>query len=206
MIDKVLTFLKGGANALINEPQKEIQKDRTIIIVNSTDTQKIIPQNYIPPNNFPLNSTSSTNLTDITANYDNQKIVIKSAQNGKYITAEPNNALLQAIAPNANSNQTIFTAFLTNDGYIVLKNAENSKYISADFSEEHNGQTPLLACAENVGRWECFKVFTDGQYFYLRSLASGKWVSVDVEKQNAPIFANAPEPSTWERLIIEKLP
>jgi surface antigen len=141
-----------------------------------------------------------SDFIDVTNKIANRKISLKSVANGNYVKADLyyDNAPMIASSTEALAWEQ-FTTELTGDGHIGFKNIESNKYITADISSLN---APLSNTADIFSLWECFRIFTDGTYYYLRSVANGYWVTSDIEATNSPLLARASVPSGWERFYI----
>jgi hypothetical protein len=139
-------------------------------------------------------------FADVTNRWADKVISLNSIETGNHIIANENTGsfALQSLIRNADKSKK-FETRLTSDGHIVFRNMRSQKYVTASI-REHNA--PLKAKANDFEWWECFRIFTDGKVYYLRSVSNGCWVSANMDSKNVPIVANAPKPSSWERFEI----
>ncbi|MDR2559259.1 MAG: RICIN domain-containing protein [Oscillospiraceae bacterium] len=140
-------------------------------------------------------------FTDVTREWGDKIITLKCVNIGNFVVANVDSEYspLQVRAWNADFKKK-FETYLTKDGYIGFRNMRNRMFVTADLREDH---VPLRAIADKLkGAWECFKIFTDGKYFYIQYRDGERWISVDNTAKNA-LVAKICEPSSWERFIIE---
>lgn len=144
---------------------------------------------------------ASTGLTDVTREWGNKVITI--IFEGSFVSVNINASHFPLQVRDWNrTERKKFETYLTNDGYIGFRNLRNQKFVTADLREEH---VPLRAIADGLnGAWECFKIFTDGKYFYIQYRDGKHWVSVNNDADNS-LIARVCEPSAWERFEITQV-
>lgn len=143
---------------------------------------------------------AAASLEDVTASFAGKTIVVKSVQNGKYLTA---NSARSGVPLTANrSSHSDWEYFqvtaMTSDGWVGLK-AHNGKYLSA--SIDVSG-APVRARSGHLQAWECFRIYRCGSNYYIKAQANGKWLCAHVNESGSPVRADAAAASSWERYAI----
>ena len=162
------------------------------------------PDYIIRANNYDQINNSSTNeMEDVTHQFLNQIIAIKSVQNGKYVSAWMNDS--RERAPTYARVDKIgewekFQVESAANGWIALKSIENKRYLSATLAPEKS--VPILAAAQYAESWEHFKIFKKGNDYYIKAKANGNWLTAFIDQANTPIRATQSVASTWERFSI----
>ena len=144
---------------------------------------------------------SAASMEDVTAYFAGKTIVLKSVQNGKFLSAVSSSkgVPLKAKASNGSTWEKFTVSAKTSDGWVGLK-AHNGKYLSAMIN---TSKTPVQAQGGSLQSWECFRIYRCGQYYYLKAKANGKWLCTHVDVSGAPVRADASAASTWERYTIQ---
>ena len=88
---------------------------------------------------------------------------------------------------------------MTSDGWIGFK-THNGKYLSA---MANTTDVPIGAKYDNLNSWECFRIYSKGNNFYIKPQINNKWLSTRVNLSNAPVQTYADSTSAWERFAIE---
>lgn len=147
------------------------------------------------------NTNNTAGMTDVTAYFVGQTIVLQSVANGKYLCADANYNNTPAMCNRSSvTNWTTFTvSSLTSDGWIGFKGTATNRYLSAVTSASN---APLRAVASSRQSWECFRIYLKNGVFYIKSQATGKFVSVRTDVSGAPAQARSATASTKERFNI----
>ena len=142
------------------------------------------------------------NFIDVTSQFANKTIALKSVENNKYVSSVQNEyaAPLYASADIVNDWE-MFKAEGTSDGYIAFRSVFNEKYVSARLTDNN---VPLNAEESTIQEWECFKLFQYENDYYIKA-SNDKWVSTRVDISTAPLNANINFPHYWERFYIQIL-
>ncbi len=146
--------------------------------------------------------TTPAGMTDVTAQFANKKITLKSVQNGKYLSADANYSSTPLVANRSSAAtwETFTVSSVTSDGWVAFKAAANGKYLTAN-RDATNG--PVQAIASKIQGWECFRIYKKGNDYYIKAQANNKWLCVRIDTNNTPVQAYASAPSTWERIQIQ---
>lgn len=122
-------------------------------------------------------------LKDITSQFGDKSIRVKSAYTGRALQIDDTYSVLHAnYEP---SDQEIsFRTKLTPDGWLGFQRS-NGKWLSVSDTIT----STLKVNTDALWEWECFRVYTDGSYHYLLSQKTKKLLNVSLEP-SGPIFAD----------------
>ena len=135
------------------------------------------------------------------------KCVLIGVNTGKTICAEDHaGGQLVAKLDVGDGKSEIFTLIKNHDGSVSLQSAANGKFVSAiPFS---HGDGSLIVNGPTIDAWEKFeltRVCDSSDEYILRSVVTGKYVSVD-ELNGNRLFANRDVVDAWEKIrIIERV-
>lgn len=129
------------------------------------------------------------------------KCVLVGANTGKTIHADGcADGQLVANLDAGDGKSELFTLIKNDDGSFSLKSDENGKFVSA--VPPSHGDCRLVVLGPKIDAWEKFelkRVEKTSDVFTLRSLITGKYVSVDENNGNR-LFANRDVADAWEQI------
>src|SRR5262249_44512399 len=93
----------------------------------------------------------------------------------------------------SSAQQAITGLPISGDSVSILARADN-RYVTA----ENAGQSALIANRDQVGPWEAFQVFDQGNdYVALKSMSNGRYITA-TNAGNGPLIASATQVGAWE--------
>lgn len=188
----------------INSAGKPIIAEHTNNNIRAWDNTKTPRRNV-----YVVHMTNAVGHKDVTNEYRNQQISIKSLKNNSYVSSDtdnPNAAYTVATANRSSVNgwekfNVVDNKSITSKGgttpAISLK-TYTGKFLSAYISDSG---APLKNTG-NVSTWEAFRIFRTGNTEYLLSLINGKFVQV---RDNNKLFAAGEGGWSWESYDICKV-
>ena len=187
----------------INSAGKPIIAEHTNNNIRAWDNTKTPRRNV-----YVVHMTNAVGHKDVTNEYRNQQISIKSLKNNSYVSSDTDNPNAVHTVATANRSSVNgwekFNVFdnksITSKGgttpAISLK-TYTGKFLSAYISDSG---APLKNTG-NVSTWEAFRIFRTGNTEYLLSLINGKFVQV---RDNNKLFAAGEGGWSWESYDICK--
>lgn len=133
-------------------------------------------------------SEFSVPLIEVSSLFRDKTIALKSIHNNKFfsVNIEEENAPVSCTVKKADSWEYLRVR-ATEDGYIGFLCA-NDKWLSA------NDGDILLANAENLLLWECFKIYKSGKNYCIISQKNNKWFSLYRDNKNDIVNINSKSP------------
>ena len=136
---------------------------------------------------YVVHMTNAVGHIDVTNQYRNKSINIKSLKNNYFVSSDTDNPSSNNTVAIANrgsvqgwekfdvvTNTSVSSSYGTS--YPISLKTYAGRYLSAYISESGNG-TPLKNTQNNL-TWEAFRIFRSGNTEYLLSLINGKFVQV----------------------------
>ena len=145
-------------------------------------------------------------LKDVTAQFHNKTIIIKSIVNSRFASVRFDLSLdkppLYAWVDEEDKSSKFLVSSLSG-GWSSLQCIENKKYLSTDATIKFD--VPIYANADRSIKWECFKIFKRDDEYYILSEANLNFLSVlnTGDPSIRPICANGKSASMWEQFKIQ---
>ena len=158
-----------------------------------------------------IHMTDTRGMQEVTSEFINKTITIKSTQVGQFVSADTAdaNAKTNAVANRNNAGTwELFTVEQGDYGAIGFR-AANGNYLSARVDIDSRYAPVQAAYGSSYSKpqaWESFRIYKKGNDYYIQSQANGKWVQVVAENDaNHTVKASAKEASSWERFQITEV-
>ncbi len=176
---------------------------KPLIAEHSNNNIRIWDNTNTPRRNvYVVHLTNAVGHIDVTNNYRNKQISIKSLKNSSFVSSDtdnPNAVHTIAIANRSTANSWEKFKVVDNRSITSIAGTTNSvslktytgKYLSAYISDSG---APLKN-TDNVSTWEAFRIFKSGNKLYFLSLINGKFVQV---RDDNKLYASGEGGFTWE--------
>lgn len=188
----------------INEDGKPIIAEHTNNNIREWDNTKTPRRNV-----YVIHLTNSVGHVDVTNEYRNKQISIRSCKNSMYVSSDTDNpnavhtiAIANRTAVNGwekftvVENESITTQSGTTNAISLKTNT--GKYLSAYISDN---SAPMKNTG-NVSTWEAFRIYRSGGTDFLISLINGKFVQV---RDDNKLYAAGEGGWSWESFTISKV-
>ena len=160
-------------------------------------------------NVYVVHMTNAVGHKDVTNEYRNQQISIKSLKNNSYVSSDTDNPkAVHTVATAKRSSVNEWEKFNVVDNKSITSKGGTSpaislktytgKFLSAYISDSG---APMKNTG-NVSTWEAFRIFRSGNTEYLLSLINGKFVQV---RDNNKLYASGEGGWSWESYDISKV-
>ncbi|MBR2809843.1 MAG: amidase domain-containing protein, partial [Solobacterium sp.] len=159
--------------------------DGTPLVVCHSHAYKDVSYDFFINRNtvaYIVHMTDAAGLTDVTDQFIGDRICMYSKKTGSIIRI---------------SGRQVFTVMENDYGEAGFL-SDDGRYLSVDIGQD-DVSAPACIAGKDQRFWESFRIFTDGQSYYLQSMANGKWLQMDACNT---FRASAASASTWEQLEI----
>ena len=161
-------------------------------------------QGVIRPNwQQPPPPPSTTTITDVTKQFADKTVYLKSVKSGQYVCGE-SNSTIHAYGGCGSHNKGVYKTYYTSDGWIGFQLVSSGKWISVQ------NRDYLRTEGAKLSSWECFKIYQKGTDYYLLSQKNNSYVQMLNDESSKPLAAHRPKSdgldgATWERFHIEEV-
>ncbi len=188
----------------INSAGKPIIAEHTNNNIRAWDNTKTPRRNV-----YVIHMTNAVGHKDVTNEYRNQQISIKSLKNNFYVSSDTDNPnAVHTVATANRSSVNGWEKFNVVDNKSITSKGGTTPAISlktytGNFLSAYISDSGApLKNTGNVSTWEAFRIFRTGNTEYLLSLINGKFVQV---RDNNKLFAAGEGGWSWESCNICKV-